>query len=124
MSKKNDFQKRRKHKRFKAKRGGFAVSQPSLEKLGQIKNISKGGLAFQYIGNNELSKGPFEVEIFSTFDDFFLSKLPVKTVLDFEVDTKVPFSSLPTRQLSMQFGKLSHKQKLLLGHFIRKYTHK
>jgi len=35
MSKKDYFQERRKHKRFRAKRGVFAVSPPNFDKLGQ-----------------------------------------------------------------------------------------
>ena len=91
MSKKNGFQERRKHKRFKAKRGAFAVSLPNFDKLGQIKNISEGGLAFQYMGDAEEAKDSVEVEIFLTFDDFFLRKLPAKTVSDFEIGTQVEF---------------------------------
>ena len=125
MSAKDGLQERRKHKRFDAKRGAFAVSPPSFDKLGQIKNISKGGLAFHYSGNNEQSKDTFdEVEIFSISDDFFLRKLPVKTVLDFEVDTQVPFNSLPQRQASLQFRELNHHQKILLQYFFQKYTRK
>ena len=124
MSKKGDFQERRKHKRFEAKRGTFAVSPPGFDKLGQIQNISKGGLAFHYIGDAVQTKDADEIEIFSTFDDFYLRKLPVRPVSDFEVDTRVPFSSLPTRQMSLQFEKLNHHQKILLHYFFQKYTRK
>lgn len=124
MSTKNDSPERRKHKRFQVKRGTFAVSPPSFDKLGQIKNISKGGLTFQYSGGNEQAKSTSEVEIFSTSDDFFLRKLPVKIVLDHETETQVPFSSFPTRQVSLQFKKLSHNQKILLDYFLKKYTQK
>ena len=68
MAKGDDFQERRKHKRFKVAEGAFAVSPPYYNKLGQIKDISKGGLACQYLGNNELPKSPLEVEIILTFD--------------------------------------------------------
>ena len=122
MSKKDDFQERRKHKRFKAKRGAFAVSLPNFDKLGQIENISEGGFAFQYMGDAEQAKDSVEVEIFSTFDDFFLRKLPVKTVSDFEIGTQVLFSSLPTRQVNLQFGELQHHQKTLLHYFLQQYT--
>ena len=124
MSTRNDFQERRKHRRFEVKRGTFAVSPPYFDKLGQIKNISKGGLAFQYSANNEQAKDTSEVEIFSTSDDFFFRELPVKIVLDYEIEAQVPFSSFPTRQVSLQFKKLSHNQKILLDYFLKKYTQK
>ena len=124
MSANDDFQERRKHKRFDVKRGAFAVSPPSFDKLGQITNISKGGLAFQYSANDEQVKSTSEVEIFATSDDFFLRKLPVKIVLDYEIEAQVPFASAPTRQVSLQFKKLIHYQKILLDHFLKKYTQK
>ena len=123
MVKKKKLQERRKHQRFKVKKGAFAVSSPYYNKLGQIHDISKGGLAFHYIGKTEPVKVSDEVEIFSNLDDFYLRKLPVETVLDIELENTVSFSSLPTRKLSIKFGKLSYNQKLLLDHFIQSYTH-
>ena len=115
---------RRKHKRFKVEGGAFAVSAPDYNKLGQIKDISKSGFAFQCIENGEQTKDSVEVEIFSTVDDFYLQKLPVRTVLDFEVDNTGSSNSMPMRQLSLKFGKLNYPQKLLLDYFLQRYTHK
>jgi hypothetical protein len=124
MKNKEDLIERRKHKRFKVKEGAFAVATPDYNKRGQIKDISEGGLAFQFIENDEQTKGSIELEIFSTVDNFYLKKLPVRTVMDFKIDNTVSFSSMPMRQLSIKFGKLNHPQKLLLDFFLQKYTHK
>jgi hypothetical protein len=124
MAKRNGSPERRRHKRFKVKKGFLAVSIPDFKKLGQIKDISKGGLAFQYLGNAEQAKDSVEVEILSIADDFYLRKLPVRTVLDFEINNPVSLSLLPKRQLSMKFGKLNHYQKELLTHFLQRHTHK
>ena len=123
MSKMVGFQERRKQKRFNVKRGVLAALVPSFDKLGQIKNISKGGLAFQYMGNAETAKDSCELEILSIVDSFYLRELSVKIVLDCEVDTQVPFSSLQTRQVSIQFEELKDHQKDLLSHFLEKYTY-
>ena len=122
MRNKEELIERRKHKRFKVKGGAFAVSTPDCKNLGQIKDIGKGGLAFQFIENGEQTKGSFEIEIFSTVGDFYLKKLPVRTVLDFEVDNTVSSNSMVMRQWSMQFGELNYFQKLLLDFFLQKYT--
>ncbi len=122
MRNKEELIERRKHKRFKVKGGAFAVSTPDYKNLRQIKDIRKGGLAFQFIENSEQTKGSIEIEIFSTVGDFYLKKLPVRTVLDFEVDNTVSSNSMPMSQWSMQFGKLNHLQKLLLDFFLQKYT--
>ena len=115
---------RRKHKRFKVKEGAFAVASTDYNKLGQIKDISEGGFAFQFIEDGKQTTGSLEVEIFSTVDDFYIKKIPVRTVLDFELDNTISSNSTPMRQLSMKFGKLKHPQKLLLSFFIQKYTYR
>ncbi|UCD88877.1 MAG: PilZ domain-containing protein [Desulfobacterales bacterium] len=122
MTNRKDIKEKRKHRRFKVKEGAFAVSSPFNDRLGRIKDVSKGGLAFQYVGNTESTQAFHEVEIFSARDGFYLKKLPASTVVDVELDNQVSFASLPTRQLRVQFGKLNHQQRLLLDHFIQKYT--
>ena len=124
MKNKKVLNERRKHKRFKVKEGAFAVAWPDNNKLGPIKDISEGGIAFQFIEDGEQTKGSLDVEIFSTVDDFYMKKLPVRTVLDFELENTVSLNPTPMRQLSVKFGKLNHPQKLLLSFFIQKYTYK
>jgi hypothetical protein len=43
---------RRKNKRYKAVDGAYAAISPNLNKLGQIIDISMGGLVFKYIVTN------------------------------------------------------------------------
>ena len=124
MTKRIDFPERRKHERFKVKEGVLAVSSPDYDRVGQIKDVSKGGLAFQHLVITESTEEPFEVEILSEFDDFRLEKLPVRAVVDFELDSKGLYALFSIRQLSLQFRRMNHSQKLLLDHFIQRYTHK
>ncbi len=74
-----DFIERRKHERLKAKERAFAVLKSNFAKLGQIINISKGGLTFSYITNGKKSNGSFEVDIFidalKSGEDFMLRRL-------------------------------------------------
>jgi hypothetical protein len=112
---------RRKHKRFKAKEGVFALLT-SDNKMGQIKDISRSGLTFQYIGHDEPLSGSTEMEIFSTIYDFYLKKVPVKSVVDIEVDDDIPFSSVSMKQLRIQFGEMTRIQLRLLGYLLQRYT--
>jgi hypothetical protein len=112
---------RRKHKRFKAKEGVFALLT-SDNKMGQIKDISRSGLTFQYIGHGEPLSGSTEMEIFSTVYDFYLKKVPVKSVVDIEVDDDIPFSSVSMKQLRIQFGEMTRIQLRLLGYLLQRYT--
>ncbi|MBU0988446.1 MAG: hypothetical protein KKH68_14445 [Proteobacteria bacterium] len=122
MTKKNDFTEKRKCKRFKAQQGAFAVLRPGYNMLGQIKDIGKDGLAFFYNTCGETLAGSFELDIFFIEEDFYLKKIPVKTVNDYKVENKVSLGVLPMKQLCMQFGELNSNQKLLLDFFIKKYT--
>lgn len=124
MTNRTDFIDRRKQKRFKGKEGAFATLNADCDKKGQIKDISKDGLSFLYFGDGEESNGSTEIEIYSTNDDFYLRKLPVRIVSDVSQNSKDSFSSIPTRKLTMRFEKLIPKQKFLLNYFLKKYTHK
>ncbi len=44
-----------------------------------------------------------------------LKKVPTRIVLDRDINNKVPFSSLPMRQLSMQFDEMMPEQKSKLA---------
>jgi len=122
MKLKKEIAERREQKRFKVKGGIFAVLGPDNYILGQIKNISKSGLAFEYVDTGAQSKGSTEIEIFSKIHDFYLKKLPIRIVENYEVDSTVPLSSLPIRQLNINFGKISHSQMSLLDHILENYT--
>ncbi|MFH2218855.1 MAG: PilZ domain-containing protein [Pseudomonadota bacterium] len=118
----NDNLERRKHERLKAKEGTFAVVTSGNRKLGQVKDISMGGLTFQYVDNGEPVDVLSEVELFSAVYDFHLKKLKVKSVEDLSIDNTVSFSSLPMRQLRIQFGTMTSDQSRLLDFFLRKHT--
>ena len=118
------FVERRKHERFKVKQGACIACISDDNKLGKIKDISKGGLAFHYRGGVEPSKGAMKVDILSVADDFYLRNLPARTVFGFELSATDPQKDLPKRQLSLQFEKLTYYHKLLLDFFLKKYTHR
>ena len=122
MIAKKSLVERRGTKKFKPKKGVFAVLTSDVSRLGPIKEISRGGLAFQYVDSGEPSRRSEEVEIFSTVHDFYLKKLPVRSVEDSEAGDTPAYSSLPMRELSIQFGKMTPVQLRLLDFFIRHYT--
>jgi hypothetical protein len=110
------------HKRFQVQEGVFVLIRNDSSILGQIKNISRGGLAFTYIANGEKVNELFDVDIFLKDYGFYLKDMPSKKVADFHVNNKLPFSSFILRQIGVQFGKLKKSQLLQLDNFIQKYT--
>ncbi len=124
MSNTKNVADQRKHERLKAMEGTFVVVTSDYDKIGQIKNISRCGLAFQYIDNGEPLRGLIEIEIFSAAKNFYLRRLPAKVVRDSEIGSSVPFSSLRLRNLVVQFEKMKPNQVLMLDYFLQQYTTK
>jgi hypothetical protein len=113
---------RRKHKRFQAEEGAFVVVRPQFTKLGQIIDISRGGLAFRYTLTGGEMSGSVELDIFLTGDGFYLERVPFKTVSDLKMPKKLSPRSLPMRRCGVQFGDLTHFHISQLAHFIENHT--
>ena len=113
---------RRFHERFQVQQGLYALLKNGSSKLGQIKNISKGGLAFMYINDGEQIHEPTEVDIFLSGYGFILKGIPCKKISDIHVDNFVPFSTFEMRQLGVQFSDVSLNQSTGLDMFIEKYS--
>jgi hypothetical protein len=113
----------RKFKRFKVKDLSFALLKSSFyEELGEIIDISKGGLAFKYlVGENQI-KEAVELDIILAHNGFHIKKLPCKTISDFEIINEIYFSSLKMRQHSIEFGELDNNQISELDYFIKQHT--
>lgn len=115
---------RRKHKRFQVKAGGVGVLTPRWPKstiVGDILDISSGGLALRYITDEVTSNRPSELTIVCANPAFYLHRLPIKAVSDFEI-AKAAFGSMVPRRLCLQFGELSPDQTSHLKDFIINHT--
>lgn len=113
---------RRKHRRFRAQEGAFAVLRPQCAKLGQIIDISRTGLAFCYVVTGAKGNHAGEVDIFLAGDGFCLERIPIKTVWDHRVHKKFSNGSLPMRRCGVQFGELTPHQLSELDYFIQNHT--
>jgi len=74
---------RRKHKRFQVPAGSFVAVGPRSTILGEIIDVSIGGLAFHYIDKESLNRS--HLDMFFTEHDLFLPDVPFKTVSDLEI---------------------------------------
>ena len=117
---------RRKHQRFAAKDWIFAACKGDSLRLGKVVDISRGGVAFQYVSfmeeNRSPVKGPVDVEVFEKGSSWCLLKASCCVVYDFEVP--LPGSMLENYQLrrcGVQFGKLSREQWSDLEYFIQDF---
>lgn len=113
---------RRKSKRYKAVEGAYAAISPSSHKLGQIIDISMGGLAFKYIdtkNNGTKDQTQAEESIFLSSMGFYVGNLPFKTISDNEVTNTPSFSAMKVRERRVQFTDLSFKQLFDLDFYLK-----
>ncbi len=113
---------RRKNRRYKAVEGAYAAVSPNSHKLGQIIDLSMGGLAFKYIDtSNEDLKDETNPEetIFLSSMGYYVGDLPFKTIADYEVTNAPSFSSMKIRKRHVQFTDLSFKQLFDLDYYLK-----
>ena len=113
---------RRKNKRYKAVEGAYVAVSPYSHKLGQIIDISMGGLAFKYIdtSNDDTQNNRFlEETIFLSSIGYYVGDLPFKTISDYEVTNALSFSSMKVRKRHVRFTDLSFKQLFDLDYYLR-----
>ena len=113
---------RRKHKRFKAQKDSYVALMNDSIKVGEILNISKGGIAFNYMSKGEELTGWHKMKIFLSSKRFYLKEVQFKAVSDFYVDSKTPYSKVLMKRCSGQFGELTTYQRSQLDYFIANHT--
>ena len=129
MTKRKGFAERRQHKRFQVHDGAFAVLRPRsdiwgqvIDIVGEIGDISQGGLMFCYIAGENRSHEPFKLDIVLAGDSFRLDKMPFKAASDTDMADPSSFTPTTMRHQGVQFGALTHDQKAQLGYFIRNHA--
>ena len=122
MTNRTEIIERRDHMRFKTQEGAFATLRGQISKLGQIIDISKGGLAFRYIDTGDPPNESSELDIFLAEIGFHLEKIAFKTISDSEADREHPFSTIKMRRRGVQFTVLKQDQISQLEYFIQNHT--
>lgn len=109
---------RREHKRFLVKECMISINS----KRGIIVDISKGGLSFYYADNEKWSERETEAKILFVDDGLCLNDIPVITISDRLIDGNFSSDTQQLRRRSMEFGKLTGENLLLLDDAIRSST--
>jgi hypothetical protein len=113
---------RRRHKRLQAEDGAYAAIRPQYDKIGQVIDVSRGGLAFRYMVSGSHEDESYEMDIFLIGDGFHLDKVPFKTVSDQKMPKRLCPGPQTMRRCCVQFGELTQTQALKLEEFILKHT--
>jgi c-di-GMP-binding flagellar brake protein YcgR len=118
----NGWLEKRKYQRYPAREGAIVAFKPHARLLGQMIDISLGGLAFRYIESEEQPDQSVELIILVAHHSFRLDKVPFNTVCDHEIVDHIAFSSIKMRRRSVEFGNLSETQISAIINFIMNHT--
>ena len=113
---------RREHVRFQTKDNAYASFGSGFTKVGSLKDISQGGLSFEYIFCDELSSEPAsQVDIFQSSNGFHLENIPCSLIYDVPIRTSMN-NLFIVKRCGLKFSDLSDRQKLQIHLFIENYT--
>jgi hypothetical protein len=109
----------RRYRRFSGREDAFAVLRNQVNEVGQLLNVSQGGLALKYLAEEPLPADQYELDIFLAGKGGFLWRgIPHRTVLDIELPPLVPFSVVRMRRRSIAFENLTGDQHVRLEHLL------
>ncbi len=123
FSKNNMIAEKREHFRFLEDITVVAFWNNSIN-LGKLKDISKAGMAFEYITDEKPKKKNSQINIFLSGNKFHLSNLPCKIVYDILIRKEKYQSNklLMTRRCGVKFKKPTTIQTKQLEFFQKIHT--
>jgi len=111
---------KRKFRRFKAREGAFAafIRPNELVNMGQIQDISAGGLCVRYLATDNSNDEWSAIKIFGCRDRFLhLDRVKCRIVYNHEVP-EGSWEQISTRKCGVEFNDLSVKHQSILEEFI------
>ena len=112
---------RRKHERYRAEFGSLVMLKPNTCGVGQIIEISVGGLTFDYLTGKSPSMEATELRILVPRTSFRLDRIPCQGIWDLGL-YEIPRTSLLKRRCRVKFGELTTQQASQIDYFIENHT--
>ena len=113
---------RRKYIRFRAQDTAYAAVGAEFTHVGRVIDISIGGLALEYLTDDNAKLMNPPVDIFVRGKNFHLSKLPCKVIYDMGIDapgkTQTSTNGLIRKRCGLEFKSLSKTHKKQLESFL------
>ncbi len=112
--------------RFLVKDGVFVEFRNHFIKMGKAKDISKGGLSFEHVYEDDITRDPLKGAVSLWVNEFRISKVSCRVVYDISLPKPPEYQLLTiqfdTRRCGVQFDELSDDQMAQLDFFLRTYT--
>jgi len=110
---------RRRHPRYEVADVAAVVGQ---RRLGQIVEMSLGGLSFTYVSMSPRDEGPVDLGIVFGPNGHYLEKLPTRLVSESVLSRSASPHPIFVYRRSLEFVGLSEEQKERLSRFIRTHA--
>ena len=114
---------RRKYTRFRAQDNAYAAVGAGFSHVGRLIDISIGGLALEYLTDDDARPMNSPVDIFVRESEFHLSRLPCKIIYNMRLGapgrTQAPAKGLIRKRCGIEFKTLAEIHKKLLEAFLR-----
>jgi c-di-GMP-binding flagellar brake protein YcgR len=95
----------------------FAIDTQEPQRLGEVLDISRAGIAFRYMDGPATFKSTKNLNIFSSTHSLFLSDFRFESVSDIEIEGH-PSSAILMRRHGGKFSALTPQQQEQLDDFI------
>ena len=116
----------RKNDRFVTHERAYAALGRESKKIGLIKDISMGGLSFEYIAGGSGQTDVSEVDIFLVGNMFQLYNIPCEIIYEIAVHSphvdNVYSQTLTTKRCGLAFRNLRAEEKSKLKLFLQAYS--
>ncbi|MCP4296060.1 MAG: PilZ domain-containing protein [Proteobacteria bacterium] len=118
---------RRKYVRFLVQPNTYAALGSRFTKVGKVRDISIGGLAFEYLSNAEDLDQPYsKIAIYQSENKFHLANLPCRVIYDLPQralnKNLVSNSIYVTNRCAVQFITIAKHQIERLTYFLDHHT--
>ena len=100
----------------------FAVMRCAPARMGQIVNISMGGLVFQYAQEAQGSAKPSCLDILLADCRYYLDNLNFEMIVDVPAPDESEFDTVKTGLIAVKFKNLTVTQRQQLSHFLKNHT--
>lgn len=114
---------RRQSPRYGLKADFFLKIWPYLDRVGKLKDVSRGGAAVEYPIDQQYEEVvDVEVDIFSSEPtDLLLLSVPCKIVYETKIEPQTSLGSIETRRCGLRFEGLSRQHSELLKLLLNDY---
>ena len=119
---------KRKFARYITRPEIFAALGKSFSRVGRVKDVSLGGVAFEYIAEEQNEDDLSSIDIFATGNGLHLSRIPCRKIYEVSVKDTTEVSSLSselrTKRCGVEFDDLTKSELSQVKHLIETYAAK